>query len=143
MRWRRIFYHSGARGPLPLGRGVNGPLHRADIEHLFYTLYVSSRALEVVWTPRTQREWATFSASRREAARVWGDRVVRHHRIRRLGWRWPSRSRWQRWAKGRYPGLSAQSTQQIIGEFCEAVDSCRQLHEQGPSGARYPWRRPH
>jgi len=97
----------------------------------------------VAWTPPTQTEWATFSASRREAARLWGDLVVRHHRIRRLGWRWPSRIRWQRWAKGRYPGLSAQSAQQLIGEFCEAVDSCRQLHKNGHAEARYPWHRPH
>lgn len=102
------------------------------------------RAIEVTWRPRTQTEWATFTASRREAARLWGDLVVRHHRIRRLGWRWPSRVRWQRWAKGRYPGLSAQSAQQIVGEFCEAVDSCRQLRKNGQPAehARYPWRKP-
>lgn len=105
---------------------------------------MSYRAIEIVWTPHSQTEWATFTASRREAARLWGDLVVRHHRIRRLGWRWPSRIRWQRWAKGRYPGLSAQSAQQIIGEFCEAVDSCRQLRKQGipAEQARYPWRLP-
>jgi putative transposase len=87
-------------------------------------------------------EWVTFTASRKEAARLWSDLVVRHHRVRRLGWTWPSKARWQRWAKGRYPGLSAQSTQQIIGEFCEAVDSCRQLRKKGQAEARYPWRRP-
>src|SRR5262249_14376613 len=48
----------------------------------------------------------------------------------------------QRWAKGRYPGISAQSTQQLIGEFCEAVDSCRQLRRNGQTEARYPWRKP-
>jgi hypothetical protein len=64
----------------------------------------------------------------------------RHHRIRRLGWRWPARIRWQRWAKGRYPGLSAQSAQQITGEFSEAVDSCRQLRKYGHMEARYPRR---
>ena len=121
---------------------MNGSPHLADIEHLCYTPYMGYRTIEVVWTPRTQTEWATFSASRREAARLWGDLVVRHHRIRRLGWRWPSRIRWQRWAKGCYPGLSAQSAQQIIGEFCEAVDSCRQLHKNGHSKALYPWRLP-
>src|SRR5262245_2273268 len=69
--------------------------------------------------------------------------VVRHHRIRRLNWRWPSKARRQRWAitpKRRYPGLSAQSAQQIIGEFCEAVDSCSQLRRNGHAAARYPWR---
>jgi putative transposase len=103
---------------------------------------MSYRTIEIAWTPRTPMEWATFTASRKEAARLWRDLVVRHHRLRRLGWTWPSKARWQRWAKGRYPGLSAQSTQQIIGEFCEAVDSCRQLRKNGQTEARYPWRRP-
>jgi len=48
--------------------------------------------------------------------------------------------RWLRWVKGRYPGLSAQSAQQIVLEFCEAVDSCRQLRRNGYAKARYPWR---
>jgi putative transposase len=100
------------------------------------------RTIEVAWLPRTHAEWGTFTASRKEAARLWGDLVVRHHRLRRLGWRWPSRVRWQRWAKGRYPRLSAQSAQQLIGEFCEAVDSCRQLRKNGQTEARYPWRKP-
>ncbi len=96
--------------------------------------------------PRTTTEWATFTASRKEAARLWCDVVIRHHRIRRLGWRWPSKARWQRWVKGRYPGIAAhaaQSTQQLIGEFCEAVESCRQLRKNGQRQARYPWRKPH
>jgi putative transposase len=101
---------------------------------------MSYRAIELVWTPHTTTEWATFGASRKEAARLWNDLVRRHHRIRCLGWRWPSKARWQRWAKGRYPGLSAQSAQQLIGEFCEAVDSCHQLRQNGRINARYPWR---
>jgi putative transposase len=101
------------------------------------------RTIEFAWRPRTITEWATFTASRREAAQLWSDLVVRHHRLRRLAWKWPSKARWQRWAKGHYPGLSAQSVQQIIGEFCEAVDSCRQLRQNGQADARYPWRKPH
>src|SRR5262245_38041032 len=83
-------------------------------------------------------EWGAFTASRQEAARLWNDLIVRHHRIRRLNWKWPSKARWQRWATGRYPGLSAQSaqsTQQLIGEFCAAVDSCRQLRKNPPRGS--------
>ncbi len=97
---------------------------------------MSYRTIEIAWHPRTTTEWATFTAGRKAAARLWGDLVVRHHRIRRLGWRWPSKARWQRWAKGRYPGLSAQSTPQLIGESCEAVDSCRQLRKHGQAAAR-------
>ncbi len=77
-----------------------------------------------------------------EAARLWADLVARHHRLRRMNWRWPSKARFQQWAKGRYPGLSAQATQQIIGEFIEAVDATRQLRKNGHDDARYPWRRP-
>jgi putative transposase len=108
-----------------------------------YALRMSYRTVELTWHPRSTTAWTIFSASRREAARLWNDLVRRHHRIRRLGWKWPSKARWQRWAKGRYPGLSAQSVQQLIGEFCEAVDSCRQLRKNGQTGARYPWRLRH
>jgi putative transposase len=101
---------------------------------------MSYRTVEIAWTPRSTTEWATFSASRQEAAHLWNDLVVRHHRIRRLGWKWPSKARWELWAKGRYSGLSAQSVQQLIGEFCEAVNSCRQLRKNGQADARYPWR---
>jgi putative transposase len=104
---------------------------------------MSYRTIEVAWRPRTIAAWATFTASRQEAARLWNDLVRRHHRIRRLSWRWPSKARWQRWAitpKRRYPGLSAQSAQQIIAEFCEAVDSCGTLRRNGHAQARYPWR---
>src|SRR5262249_7886565 len=108
---------------------------------VYYTISMRYRTIEVAWMPRTTPEWATFSADRKEAARLWNDLVARHHRIRRLAWKWPSKARRQEWAKGRYPGLSAQSPQQIIGEFCEAVDSCRQLRRNGQTEARYPWRR--
>ena len=96
----------------------------------------------MAWLPYTATEWATFTASRNEAARLWGDLVVRHQRLRCLGWRWPTRVRWQRWAKGRYRARSAQSTQQRIGECCEAVDCCRHLRKNGQAEARYPWRKP-
>jgi putative transposase len=101
---------------------------------------VAYRTIEIAWHPRTATEWATFTASRQEAARLWNDLIARHHRIRRLAWRWPSKARWQRWAKGRYPGLSAQSAQQVIGEFCEAVDSCRTLRRNGHEEACFPWK---
>jgi putative transposase len=103
---------------------------------------MSYRTIEIAWTPRATTEWTTFTTSRKEAARLWSDLVVRHHRIRRLGWKWPSKARWQRWAKGRYAGISAQSAQQLIGEFCEAVESCWHLRKNGQTAARYPWRKP-
>jgi putative transposase len=120
--------------------GQSGHCQAATIDNrtgVHYTFDMSYRTIEVAWRPRTTTEWATFTASRKEAARLWGDLVVRHHRMRRLGWKWPSKARWQRWAKGRYPGISAQSAQQLLGEFCEAVESCRQLRKNGHAEARY------
>jgi putative transposase len=102
--------------------------------------HVSYRTIEIAWKPRSTSDWATYAASRREAARLWADLVERHLRIRRRNLTWPSKARWQRWAKRRYSGLSAQSAQQIIGEFCEAVNSARQLRKHGQD-TRYPWRK--
>jgi len=103
---------------------------------------VSHRNIEIAWTPNGKAAWATFTASRKEAARLWCDLVKRHARLRRLNWKWPSLSRWQRWGKKRYPGLLAQSVQQIITEFCEAVNSATQLRKRGHADARYPCRLP-
>jgi len=100
------------------------------------------RTIEVSWLPRSRSGWATFTASRLESARLWGDLVERHVRIRRLNWKWPSKARWQRWVKRRYPNLSAQSAQQVIGEFCEAVESSRRLRANGHAESRYPWKKP-
>jgi putative transposase len=118
----------------PAMPNLTGDRERAILIHVNY------RTIEIAWRPRRTTEWATFTASRQEAARLWNDLVLRHHRLRRTGWKWPSKVRWQQWAKGRYPGLSAQSAQQIVGEFCEAVESCRQLRKNGQTEARYPWK---
>ena len=100
------------------------------------------RTITISWLPRSASGWRTFTASRREAARLWSDLMERHFRIRRRNLKWPSKARWQKWAQGRYPGLHSQSVQQIVGEFCEAVESCRQLRMNGQPEARYPWRKP-
>jgi len=80
---------------------------------------------------------------RRQLARMVGPEPAPGHGIEGpeegvllvLAWR-------ERWAKGRYPGLSAQATQQIIAEFVEAVDATRHLWKNGHDEARYPWKRP-
>jgi len=69
-------------------------------------------------------------------------RQHRQHRLRRLGCKWPSKARWQRWARGRYPGSAAPSAQQLMGAFCAAVESCRQLRTNGQTEARSLWRTP-
>lgn len=103
------------------------------------------------WLPRSRTGWQTFTAARQEAARLWNNMIVRHARIRRWRLPWPTRRRWERWAKRKYPGLSAQSVQQTIAEFCEVVNSARQLRKNGHAEARYPcyrdvtytnWRQP-
>jgi putative transposase len=99
------------------------------------------RTIKLDWVPRSRTAWRTFSAARLEAAQLWSDLVVRHHRLRRLNWRWPSRARTQAWAKRKYPNLHSQSVQQIIAEFCEAVEATRQLRKNGHVEARYPWRK--
>lgn len=114
----------------------------ANGERLCYTACMSYRTVEIAWKPRKPSEWHPFTASRQEAARLWGDLVVRHHRLRCLNWKWPSKGRWEQWAKRKYPGISAQSCQQIIGEFCEAVHSTRQLRKNGHAEASFPWKKP-
>jgi hypothetical protein len=105
---------------------------------------VTHRVVEIAWKPSSATQWQVFTASRVEAARLWTDMIVRHRRIRCFGklMKWPSKMRWMRWVKRRYPGLSAQSAQQMVGEFLEAVRSTRQLHKNGYTGARFPWRTP-
>lgn len=100
------------------------------------------RTIKLDWVPRSRTAWRTFTSVRVEAARLWGDLVARHHRLRRLNWRWPSKARVQAWAKRKYPNLHSQSVQQIISEFCEAVEATRQLRKNGHAEARYPWRKP-
>jgi len=63
-----------------------------------------------------------------------------HFRIRRAHWKWPTKARWYKWGKGRYPALRAQSVQQIIAEFFEALSSTTQLRKTDKS-ARYPWKK--
>jgi putative transposase len=92
------------------------------------------------WLPRSKKQWQTFTRARQEAARLWNDMVLRHSRIRRMGWKFPTKRRWETWAKRRYPLLHSQSVQQIIAEFDEAVGSTRQLRKNGNPEARYPHR---
>lgn len=102
----------------------------------------SRRVVEVRWLPRTAAEWATFTAARLGAARLWNAMVALHARIRRLGWRWPSRKRWDQWARGRFPAISAQSVQQIVEQFLETLDATTKARKAAGSEktARYPWR---
>lgn len=100
------------------------------------------RTVEIAWTPHTRCGWVAFTASRREAARLWSRLVRLHTFIRARHWPWPTRYQLMRWAKGKFPYLHSQSVQQLISEFCEAVASARQLRRRGHLEARYPYRTP-
>jgi putative transposase len=98
------------------------------------------RTIEFNWLPTRKQQWQTFTLSRQEAARLWNAMVKRHYRIRRLNWHWPSKARWEQWAKRRFPNLHSQSVQQLIKEFLEAVNATRQLRRNGHREANYPWK---
>ncbi len=101
---------------------------------------MSYRTITIQWLPESQRQWNTFTDARLEAGRLWTRLVKLHHRIRAQAGRWPAKQRLQQWAKRKFPALHSQSVQQIIADFCEAVDSARQLRKNGHPEARYPWR---
>lgn len=104
------------------------------------------RVVEIAWLPRSPAQWATFTASRRAAGDLWSAMTRLHARLRRLGWQWPTRSRWEKWAKGRFPGLSAQSVQQGVAAFCECLAATSAARKAAVAAGRdvgavrYPWR---
>ncbi len=103
------------------------------------------RVVEVSWLPRSSVRWATFTAARRACGDLWSAMVAIHKRIRRLNWNWPSLARWEAWAKGKFPGLSAQSVQQTVKEFCECLSATTAKRKaQKAQGeevtAEYPWK---
>jgi putative transposase len=102
---------------------------------------VAYRTVKICWQPQSKTQWAIYSAARKEAARLWNDLVERHYRLRRANWKWASKGRFQKWAKGRYANLHSQSVQQIVGEFLEAVNSTRQLRKKGCETTQYPNRK--
>ena len=98
------------------------------------------RTVTFNWLPHSKKQWDTYTNARQEAARLWNEMVVRHARIRRLGWKFPNKRRWEIWAKGHFPLLHSQSVQQIVAEFDEAIRSTSQRRRNGATEAHYPWR---
>jgi len=101
---------------------------------------VSHRVVEIAWLPRTTAEWASFTLARLEAAALWTRMVRIHARIRRAKWKWPTRAAWERWAKGRFPNLSAQSVQQVVADFCDVLSATTKARKAGVETSRYPWK---
>jgi len=97
------------------------------------------RTIEIAWLPRTEIEWAIFTKARAAAADLWNKMVGMHAIVRRFQWKWPSEKKWMQWCKGKVVGISAQSIQEIVTEFLEAVKSARALRKNGED-ASYPWK---
>lgn len=113
--------------------------------HLNFAPTTIHRVVDVRWLPRTPEEWAAYTAARTEAARLWAKMVAMHAVVRRLSLPWPSRPQWETWARGRFSALSAQSVQQIVKDFVDALSSARSLRAaQAKAGdevtAKYPWK---
>jgi hypothetical protein len=111
------------------------------------------RVLEIAFNPGSSFQWRIHGAARREAARLWARLVKLHAYVRRRHWKWPTKGAFEKWAKGKFPGLQSQSVQQTIAEFLDAVDSTRQKRtnlkakgdkakgdEVGLAQTKYPWR---
>lgn len=95
--------------------------------------------------PRNSEEWSSYTAARAESARLWAKMVAMHAVVRRLHLPWPSLAQWDGWARGRFPALSAQSVQQVVKDFMDALSSARSLRaKQAAAGgevtAAYPWK---
>jgi putative transposase len=96
------------------------------------------RSFQISYFPSSKKSWKIFTSSKKEAAQLWNDLIKRHHRIRRLHWKWPNATRWMKWAKGKYPNINSQSAQQIIYEFVEALNSITALRKKGHTESEYP-----
>lgn len=119
-----------------------GDIRRALPQISTYSIIIrmAYRTVSFNWLPRSHTQWNTYTNARKEAARLWNDMMLRHARIRRMGWKFPTKRRWEIWAKRRYPLLHSQSVQQIVAEFDEALRSASQLRRNGVTEARYPWK---
>jgi len=89
------------------------------------------RTITISWLPRTQAEWRTFTAARQEAAAVWNWLVEAHAAVRETSEPWPSYSRLAKEGKRRFPNLLAQSVQQTVADFCDAVTATTAARKKG------------
>lgn len=103
------------------------------------------RTLEIAWTPASTKAWATFTAARLEAARLWNDLVTWHAEARQQhaldpAFLFPTEKQWRQRCQKQYPHLHSQSVQETIHEFLEAVKGCLEKRKAGDKEARFPWK---
>lgn len=105
------------------------------------------RTFEIAWTPASPKAWATFTAARLEAARLWNDLVTWHAEARQQhasdpSFVFPTEKQWRQRCQKQYPHLHSHSVQETIHSFLEAVKGCHEKRKAGDPSARFPWRTP-
>ncbi len=103
------------------------------------------RTFEIAWLPASSKAWATFTAARLEAARLWNDLVTWHAEARQqhaldLAFVFPNEKQWRQRCQKQYPHLHSHSVQETIHEFLEAVKGCLEKRKSGDKEARFPWK---
>ncbi len=103
------------------------------------------RTVEIRWLPRSQKEWATYTAVRSDCANLYNHLVTVHMRIRRLKWKWPTYAQLERAMRGKFPSLGAQSTQMVVRDFCDNIYATSQIRKYDLASGKdvlfkYPWR---
>jgi len=96
------------------------------------------RTVKIDWLPRSSQDWATFTAVRMEAGRLWSWLVERHADARQEGETWPGRDDLQKETKRQFPNLHSQSVQMTVHDFLEAIASVEALRQRGE-----PYEYPH
>jgi putative transposase len=102
---------------------------------------MSYRTIKIDWLPQSGKHWKTFTASRREAGRLWSWLVERHADARQQGGKWPTKAELQKEVARQFPLLHSQSVQQIVADFCESIASAETLRKHGEE-YEYPHKKP-
>ena len=112
-----------------------------DFSVLYYhNVHMAYCTINIDWLPGGAREWATFTAVRKEAGRLWSWLVERHASSRQAGEEWPTKAQLQKEIQRKFPGLHSQSAQQTVADFCEAIASAESIRRKGEP-FEYPHRK--
>lgn len=103
------------------------------------------RVVDIFWTPKSQSEWTVFNSTRICSANLWGAMIDEHACRRKFHEKWPDYKEFESWARVNFRDISAQSVQQTVKDFFEAISSATELiknqRERGiPVTSKYPWK---